>query len=60
MDDRKPGAKSILTDAEDASVVAYIMKCAVLGAGLTRFAADLKLKRILEARGAKWDTTDGL
>lgn len=60
MNDKKPGAKATLTDGEEKAIVAYILKCAVLGAGLTRYAADMKLKRILEARGATWETADGL
>jgi hypothetical protein len=58
--DKKPGRKGTLTDAEECTLVEYILKCAVLGCSLTRLAADLKLKRILEARGEVWETANGL
>ncbi len=60
MADKKPGPKAALTDEEEASVVVYILRCAVLGCALTRAAADLKIKRIVEARGGRWETADGL
>jgi hypothetical protein len=60
MGDKKPGRKPTLTEDEETKFEGYAKKCAVFGCGLSHVAADLKLKRILEARGAKWETIDGL
>ncbi len=60
MADKKPGQKPALNASEEAKFDEYIKKCALVGAGLSKASANLKLKRVLEARGAVWETKDGL
>jgi hypothetical protein len=49
----------VLTDAEEQKFYDYVSSLAEIGFGLDRKRADLKLKQILNARGAVWDTEDG-